>query len=434
MYQQRSYDNDHPLFQTQTLRKIYPWVIIALSAIFMFYKYVLQVSPSIMADDLMRAFNVSGAGLGNLAACYFYSFLIMQIPVGIILDHFGPRYLSTFAIAICATGIIIFAYTDSLFVASLARAAIGFGAAFATISFLKLAACWFPPERFSLLAGLLATSAMLGAVGGQSPLAFLVEHAGWQRSLIYFGIAGIIFAFLYYSLVRNQPANYVEPLHNKMHTEPFFSGLWTVLKNPQNWLLSLYSGLAFAPTDVFAGLWGVPFLMEAYHIPRTTAAAAASCVFIGLAIGAPVFGWISDRLGKRKIVAVVGTLVAFVGAVVAIYVPNLPLLVLGIFLFLFGFGTGSFMLGFVIGKEINKLALAATVIAVINTSDALWGAISEPLIGKFLDLGWDGTMLEGARIFSVTNYRWSLSILLVYLALAILILFFIRDSATKQKQ
>ena len=89
------------------------------------------------------------------------------------------------------------------------------------------------------------------------------------------------------------------------------------------------------------------------------------------------------------------------------------------------------MLGFVAGKEINSLALAATVVAVINTSDALWGAISEPLIGKFLDLGWDGLMDNGARIFSVHDYHHALSILPLYLLAALIILAFIREPRKK---
>lgn len=412
-------------------QQVYPWVIISLSAFFMIYKYVLQVSPSVMTSDLMRTFHVTGAGLGNLAACYFYTFLLMQIPVGVLLDRFSPRYLTSFAIAVCALGAFGFALAPTLTIAEVSRGLIGFGAAFATVSYLKMATMWFPPERFSLVAGLLATAAMVGAIAGEAPLAVMVNHIGWQHALFFSSLLGLIFAFLFWLLARDEsPLTHKQPLV-KTPSTPIFAGLLTILRNPQNWLLSFYSGLAFAPTDVFAGLWGVPFLMTYYHFSRTTAATMVSCAFIGLAFGAPLFGWFSDRIGKRRVVMQCGSLLSLLALLVVIYSPPLPTVLLGLLLFLFGFGTGSFMLGFVVGTEMNKVAVAATVVAVINTSDALWGAISEPLIGKFLDVGWSGTMNNGARSFSVTDFHHALAILPLYLFMALFLLLFIRDSGRK---
>lgn len=413
-----------------TKKSFYPWLVISLSAFFMFYKYILQVSPSVMTTDLMRTFQITGTGLGNLAACYFYTFLLMQIPVGILLDRYSPRYLTSFAIALCAVGAIGFAKAPSLGVAELSRALIGFGAAFATVSYMKVATLWFPPERFSIVAGLLATAAMTGAMGGEAPLAWMVTKVGWQQTLFVCAVIGFIFAILFVIIVKDQsPYNHSSVVKTSYGSA--WNGFLKVLKNPQNWLLSFYSGLAFAPTDVFAGLWGVPFLMQYYHLSRTSAAAIVSSAFIGLAIGAPIFGLISDRLGERRTVMQWGTALSLVSLLIVIYAPPMPILLLGFFLFLFGLGTSSFMLGFVVGKEINALALAATVIAVINASDALWGAISEPLIGKFLDLGWDGTMENGARIFSTHNFKHALVLLPLYLATALFLLVFIRETGAK---
>lgn len=411
-------------------QQVYPWVIISLSAFFMFYKYILQVSPSVMTSDLMRAFHVTGAGLGNLAACYFYTFLIMQIPVGVLLDRYSPRYLTSLAIGLCALGAFGFALAPTLTIAEFSRALIGFGAAFATVSYLKMATLWFPPQQFSMVAGLLATAAMVGAMGGEAPLAITVNRFGWQDSLFLLALLGLIFAVLFCLLARDE-SPFAPAQAEHTNDVPLFSGLINVLRNPQNWLLSFYSGLAFAPTDVFAGLWGVPFLMEYYHFTRTTAAAVVSSAFIGLAVGAPLFGWFSDKLGKRRVVMQWGTALSLVALLLVVYAPPMPMPLLVLLLFLFGFGTSSFMMGFVVGKEINAVVLAATVIAVINTSDALWGAISEPLIGKLLDLGWSGAMDNGARVFSVANFHHALAILPLYLLVALLLLLFIRDSGRK---
>ncbi len=416
---------------TKTSHRIYPWVVISISAFFLFYKYVLQVSPSIMTHDLMRAFQINAAGLGNLAACYFYTFLIMQIPVGVLLDRYSPRKLTALAIGLCGIGALGFALAPNLMTAMFARALIGFGAAFATVSYLKLATIWFPPERFSLIAGFLATAAMLGAVGGEAPLSIVVSHLGWQHTLLACALIGIAFAILFWLLVRDEnPIGYVTARTPIMEKTQLWDGLIAVLRNPQNWLLSVYSGLAFAPTDVFAGLWGVPFLTHYYSISRTSAAAAVSFAFVGLAVGAPIIGWFSDRIAKRRVLMIIGTSLSFICLTAAIYLPPQSFTVLALLLFFFGVGTSSFMLGFVVGKEINPLFLAATVVAVINTSDALWGAISEPLIGKFLDLGWTGQIQDQVRQFSINDYHHALIILPGYLLIAFMLLFFIREKQT----
>lgn len=133
------------------LALIYPWIIWTIAAGFFFYKYLIQVSPSVMTNDLMQAFQVNGAGLGNLSAFYFYAYLIMQIPVGMMLDKYSPRLMTTIAIFICGISTFIFSQAHTLWLACFSRALMGAAAAFAAVSCFKLASIWFPPKRFALV-------------------------------------------------------------------------------------------------------------------------------------------------------------------------------------------------------------------------------------------------------------------------------------------
>ena len=181
----------------------YPVLVVILCAGFLFYKYVLQVSPSIMTHQLMRGFRVNGAGLGNLAATFFYAYFITQLFVGILLDKYSVRLLSALAILISGLGACLFAGTHSLFLAGIYRAMMGFGAAFATVCYLKTTAVWFKPNQFAFISGLLATAAMLGAVFGEAPLSLFVQTYGWRNGLMGCGIAGIILAILFFAVVRD---------------------------------------------------------------------------------------------------------------------------------------------------------------------------------------------------------------------------------------
>jgi len=406
----------------QSLSTYYPWVIISLCAFFLFYKYVLQVSPSVMTKELMGEFHVNGAGLGNLAATFFYAYLVAQLFAGPLLDRFSPRYLTTFAILLCAVGSFAFANTHSLLAAEISRALMGAGTAFATVSYMKMSAMWFRSNQVAFVDGLLATAAMTGALCGQVPLTMLVDHSGWRSSLLYCALFGLVFASLFWLLVKdkNKPSESIptQPKGSLLK----FSDIRSLLKDKKNWLLTLYSGLAFTPIAVLGGLWGNPFFEVSHHLSNTEAAYFTSLIFIGLAIGSPLFGYFAGR-GDSVKVMIVGTIIAFISLVFAIYMINLPLWLFGTLLFVFGMGTGVFMLSFPLGKALNPIGLAATVVALINTGDALFGSFTEPLIGKLLDIFWDGTVVDGVHHFSVQGYHVALSLLPMYLLAGLACLF-----------
>lgn len=404
---------------------IYPWLIWLLGAGFFFYKYLVQVSPSVMTHDLMKAFHVNAMGLGNLSAFYFYAYLVMQIPVGILLDRYSPKVLTVLAIFLCSMSTFIFSQTDSLGLACLARAMIGTGAAFAAISCFKLATLWFPPKRFALISGLCMTAAMLGGVFGQVPLSFLVEWAGWRSALRIISFLGILLGFLYLIVVRDKSTS-----SSQSSSPEEGSGLHirSVIGKKQTWLLSLYSGLAFAPVSVFGGLWGVPFLQVAYSISKGSAAFSVSCIFIGFAAGAPLLGWLSDYIGRRKPILFSGTLIAFFCIIVVMFSPTDSLLVLSTMLFFFGFGASGFFTSFAMIRELFPVMLAGTVLGVMNTFDSVCEALFEPMIGAILDWTWDGKIIDGVHVFSITNYHAALLLLPLSLAVAIFLLFFIEET------
>lgn len=407
------------------------WTIWLLSAIFMFYKYAIEVSPSVMTGTLMRTFDIGGVELGNLAACYFYAYLLLQIPAGLLLDKFGPRKTTTLAIVLCALGSLVFAGANTLFVAGIGRFLTGVGAAFAALNCLKLIANWFPYRQFAFMAGLMMTMAMLGAVGGQAPLAAFIEKMEWRHAIEWIGVAGLVLAAIFWIVVRDKAPDHARDRHLVPTKMRLIESVKQVFKSPQSWWLSIYSGFAFAPVMVFGGLWGVSFITEAYELTPNLSAQMVSLIFIGFAIGAPVFGWLSDRIGQRRVVMLWGTALALVAISMVIYLPGASVYALAFLLFSFGFLISSFLLCFTMIREISLPLLAATAIGFMNAFDALLGAFSDPLTGKFLDLQWDGTLIEGVRLFSVTAYRTAFLTLPIYLMISLITLLKIKETYCK---
>ncbi|CAM2811903.1 MFS transporter [Legionella worsleiensis] len=413
------------------LAKIYPWIIWTIAASFFFYKYLLQVSPSVMTSDLMSAFHVNAAGLGNLSAFYFYSYLIMQIPVGVMLDRYSPRLLTTAALMLCSISTFVFAQTDSLWLACMSRALMGAGAAFAAVSCFKIAALWFSPKRFALVSGMFMTAAMLGAVGGQVPLSLLVQSVGWRSALQIVSFLGILLGLLYFLVLRDKPSSHPAPLK---HQEPVWHLLRRIITNRQAWALSLYSGLAFAPVSVFGGLWGVPFLEKAYHLSRTDSALAISFIFIGFAAGAPFWGWLSDFIQKRKPVLFIGTGLALFSLLLVLYSSVLYLTSLSVLLFCFGFCASGFFTSFAMIRELFPLILVATVLGIMNTFNSVFEALFEPLVGLLLDWSRGDAVVNGMHQFSLHGYYSALLILPLSLGLSLLVLLLIDETYCRPKE
>jgi MFS family permease len=408
----------------KTPHSYYAILVLTLCASFLFYKYIIQNFPSVMSTQLMTDFNLHGVGLGMLSGGYFWTYLITPLFVGAIIDRYGARWVSTLAILSCAIGVYWFSQIQDLNMAIVTRAIMGFGVSFATIAYMKLAANWFSPKKYPLLIGLVVTAAMAGAVFGQMPLAWLVKQVGWRNSLSDIGIAGFVLALLFLLIVREKP----DELDNPELVEPpiTLADIAQIFKSPQNWLLFFYNGLAFSPIVIFGGLWGNPFLQVAYSMDAVKASSLISLIFIGLGVGGPVFALISERLNTRRNLMAYSTLVSALSMILVLYCHPMPIWLVGALLFTFGFSLGAFSLVFVIGKEINPLKLAGTAIAMINASDALLDAITEPAVGKLLDVLDPQIGVAGIHVFSLHSYHLALGLLPLYQIVSVILLYWVK--------
>ncbi len=406
--------------------------IIVLCAMFLFFKYLMQVSPSVMTSQLMATFHLQGVGLGILGSAFFWSYLVTQLACGPLLDSFSIRWLSTAAIALGVGGLVLFSHTSTFSIAILARILMGGSAAFATVSYMKLTANWFEPKYFAMMSGFVATAAMIGAISGDAPLELITHHWGWQAAIETCAFIGVGLTICFALIVRDQPKELLP--HNKVEAHPIrMEDIKKILKNPNNWILMFYTGLALSPVLVFAGLWGNPFLHHVYQIPKGTLAWYTSLSFAGMALGAPILGYISDKLNQRRLVMVGTAIIALIFLSDVIFFTDQPHWLLALSMFTFGFMSGSFMLGFAIATEINPIAVAATVVAVINTGDPIVGSWAEPLIGKILDHTWDHVRVNGAPVFTTHGYHVALSSLVIYLALTCVLVMCLKIKKTDEQ-
>jgi sugar phosphate permease len=144
------------------------WIIATL---YVPYQFLLRGLPSVMIPELMNSLKISVVDVGVLCCCFFYSYLALQIPSGILIDRYGVRGLLTATILICAFACLLFAFAQQLFIAELSRFLMGIVASASVVSALYLASNWFSVQRFGLLAGFMEMLGMLGGAVGQASLA-----------------------------------------------------------------------------------------------------------------------------------------------------------------------------------------------------------------------------------------------------------------------
>lgn len=404
-------------------RSYTPWIVWGLACLFYFYECLLQVSPSVMSNELMQDFSVTSKTLGILSGIYFYSYAAMQLPGGVLMDYFGPHRLLTIATVVCAVSTMAFGLTDNFFMACVARLMIGFGSAFAAVGTMKLAANWFPAQRFALLTGLMVTIGMMGAIGGEAPLAFLVDNFGWRHSMIVMGGIGLVLAVLLFTIARDTPKNFIAPVHtHPLDEEQLLPSLLTLIKNKQLWLVACYGGLVYMATPVFCGLWGVPFLMTKMAIAKSTAANYISLVFIGWAIASPLWGIFSNRIGLRKPPMYIGCIGALICSTLFIFAPINSSLLMESLLFAFGLFSAGFLPAFTVAKELCNKKYVATGLSFMNMMNMVGIALAQPLIGYILDQMWGGQLSGTVRIYPLVAYQTALGLLPAGMLIALLIL------------
>lgn len=395
----------------QTHRPWLPWVFWGLAASFYCYGFFHRVAPSVMVSELMRDFAVSAAVLGNLSAFYFYAYAGLQLPVGVVMDRFGPRRALTLAAILCGAGSLLFAEAETITTAYIGRLMIGAGAGFTWVGTLKIASDWFEPRRFAMVTGMTLSLGMMGAIFGQAPLAALVDVYGWRASLAGAAVFVFVLGALIFAIVRDGG-----PRHVPVSRGPgagILAGLAVTARSGQCWLIAAFGCAMTAPMLAFAGLWGVPFLMEVYDLDRPVAAATTSLVLAGWAIGAPLVGGLSDRIGRRKLPMVIGGTLSMVTFAAVVYWPGLPLVATQILLFLNGLASSVMIISFATVREYTRPESAGSALGFTNMAVMASGAIFQPLIGGLLDAGWQGRMMEGARVYDVEGYQMAFLSLLI---------------------
>jgi len=294
-----------------------------------FLSYLYRTVNAIISPDLVREFGLGPADLGLLTSSYFLTFAVFQLPLGILLDRYGPRRVNAGLLMLAGTGAALFGLAQSVGGLIVARALIGLGVSGCLMSSMKVFTLWFPLNRLATLNGWLLSFGGLGALSASTPAEELLRVTDWHSvflllAALTFAAAGAIFLVVPERTAPSAPQSLLASLRS----------LPAILRNANFWKLG---SLVIAGQGVFMSLqslWIAPWLKDVAGLGRAEIGTHLLAAALGMMVGAALWGVVADRLSRRGVDTVKVVLVG-VGA-------NLVILVL----FAFGVTTGTLALLF----------------------------------------------------------------------------------------
>lgn len=397
------------------------WLVCITAGLFFFYEFIQMNMLSSLNQDLMRVYQIQATDLGMLSSCYFIANVIFLFPAGQLLDRFSTRKIMLISMGVCVAGTFGFALANTLFWASVFRFLTGIGSAFCFLSCIRLASRWFPARRMALISGLVVTMAMLGGWVAQEPFTRVIEFAGWRQALLLDGGLGIVIMTLIFAVVSDYPKEQEALFANqKKHLNSL--GYWRSVSaaylRKQNWLGGIYTSMMNLPIFLMGATWGSLYLEQIHHFSRNQATNITGMIFFGTVLGSPLAGWISDKLGRRKLPMLVGALLSMVLILIIMYIPNMPNGVLEGLFFLLGLITSAQVISYPTIAESNPLAITAMSVSVISFSTIGGGAVFIPFFGRLMDANWSHTITNGIPVYAAGDYHHAMLIMPIALVIA----------------
>ena len=417
------------------------WLTLCLGIAFYFSGFFHRMVTAVMADQLMVDFNIGAAALGNFSSFYYYSYVAVQIPTGILADRWGPRKLLTAGTLFSSIGAFIFAFAPSIHMANFGRLIIGASIGVAWVSILKLSTRWFKPNHFAVVTGLALCLGILGALSAGVPLRLLMDFFGWRSVIFGAGTITLLLSLAIWTFVRDDPSQkgYLSYATGSTASNPrskasILTDLSNIFRYKNTWILSIVPASLVGPLLTFTGLWGIPYLTTHYHLTPVKSATLLSTLLIAWALGGPVLAALSEKTGRRKSIYFCALCISLIGWIPILFLQDIPLWLIIVLFSIVGFASGAIVIGMAFVKESVPAALAGTVSGVCNMGMEMGPMILQPAIGWVLDFRWDGLSENGIRIYDLSAYHVAFSVMIGLSLLGALIIPFARETYCQQMQ
>jgi len=381
--------------------RVAAWFVWAIASVFYAYQYVLRVMPNIMMDDITSQFHIDATVFGQFSGIYYLGYSLMHLPIGIMLDRFGPKKVMTACILLPVTGLLPLLFADHWVYPLIGRALIGIGSSAAILGTFKIIRMTFKERYFSRMLSFSVMIGLIGAVYGGGPVSYLSHSFGYKAVIELFIAIGILLAVVTYLIVPDEkPTRHISVIAN----------IKTVFTHSKVIMLCCFAGLMLGPLEGFSDVWGTGFLKQAYDLSPSTANYLPSMIFIGMCFGSPVLSLIAEKTGYY-LGTIITAGVAMCLVFTALVAGLLTVPAIGICFILVGMCCAYQILAIYKVSTYMPDNLAGLTTAIANMIIMIFGYVFHTVIGLII--------AANGGIHSASAYVYGISVIPVTLAVGI---------------
>lgn len=275
--------------ESSSTSKSTAWSLWIIASVFYAFQYILRVMPNSLINDIMQQFDIGAGTFGQFSGIYYIGYSLLHLPLGIMLDRYGPRRVMSGCILLTVIGLSPLMFANHWIYPITGRFLIGLGSSAAILGLFKIIRMSFSEEKFPRMLSLSVTIGLIGAIYGGGPVSYMRDTLGYDAVVQIFAGAGILLAALTYWLLPNEKSE----THGTVMSE-----VKEVLTNGRVIWSCIFAGLMVGPLEGFADVWGTAFLKQVYGFDSTIAASLPSTIFIGMCFGAPVLSFVAEKAGS----------------------------------------------------------------------------------------------------------------------------------------
>lgn len=267
------------------ISRSHAWCVWLTASFFYAYQNVLRVMPNIMLNDLMQQFHVDAGMFGQLSGVYYVFYSLAHVPVGLMLDRYGPKKVLPACIVMAVVGLTPILFADHWGHAVLGRILLGIGSSAGILGTFKIIRMTFSEDKFSKMLGFSAFIGFMGSIYGGGPISYLCQLWGYKAIVELAALIGLGFAVWTYVVM---------PKIDPHVQDSAMADVKAVFTNRRVMFLCLSAGLMVGPIEGFADVWGAAYLKKMYGLDVTMASTMTSIIFTGMCVGAPFISYVVD--------------------------------------------------------------------------------------------------------------------------------------------
>jgi len=376
-------------------------VAMAAYLLAIFHRSSLAVAGLAAADR----FDISAAQLATFTMLQLLVYAGMQIPVGLLVDRYGPRSVMLTGAVILTLAQAGFALAEGYGAALAARVFVGLGDAMTWICVLRLVTSWFPGRRIPLVTALSGTLGQLGAIGAAAPMTWALGHLGWTDAYLIAAATGVVVSLAVAVVVHDAPEG--RSLRGpRMTFASIRASLAASWAHPGTRLGFWMHFVTQFSANAMTLLWGFPFLVRGEGLSAGRASLLLSLVVVAVMYSGPTIGWFIGRHPWHRsttVLAIVWSIVA-VWTVVLAWPGPAPFWLLVVLTQVIGIGGPASMIGFDLARTSNPAERLASANGIINQAGFSASLVLVVAIGLVLDWRTPGS----STAYSPDAFRWAM--------------------------